>query len=251
MPRLHRFRPLPRQWRSGVLCHLWWYWRGGHLGHVDCGGAVIPVVATRTKSSSRGRSARRDDITVVTWNQLTSRDGLAGAVWRWRIEAVLLVALALCWGLLVQSIGTWPALAVVVTVLALVLGLPWSRRFVVARFWCLVTRHRIGVVFAEIRAVNRAGHRPAIVRVKPTPVGERVTLWCRPGISVEDFEDRTEDLASACWARQVQVSRHRHYAHVVTVEVSRRDPLAAAENVSPKLMDRLSSVPGKEAKTGD
>lgn len=197
-------------------------------------------------AGSRTRSPRRSDITVVTWNQFASRDGLAGAVWRWRIELALLMGLALGWGLLADAIGAWLALAVALAFVGLVFGLPWPRRFLVARFWCLVSRHRIGVVFAEIRAINRAGSRPAILRVRPTPVGERVTLWCRPGISVEDFENRTEDLAAVCWARQAQVHRHRHYAHLVTVEISRRDPLAATATVSAALLDRLPQTTSAE-----
>jgi hypothetical protein len=37
-----------------------------------------------------------------------------------------------------------------------------------------------------------------------------------------------EEIAAACWARTSRITRSVRFAHLVTIEIVRRDPLAAA-----------------------
>jgi hypothetical protein len=41
-----------------------------------------------------------------------------------------------------------------------------------------------------------------------------------------DFDSARQLLAAACWAQDVQVSRHARYAHLVALDVIRREPPA-------------------------
>jgi hypothetical protein len=149
--------------------------------------------------------------------------------WWWAAElvaAVLLVA-----GLLALVRVTHPAAAVaVVLAVAGAVGLVGPvRRRVVAWSWCVIARHRLRLCFAEfIRSANRMhpGCLPLILWARPTPAGERVWVWLRPGLDLDDLEGRTGKLAVACWAGEVRVVRaSARYAALVRVDVARRDPL--------------------------
>jgi hypothetical protein len=160
----------------------------------------------------------------------TSRS-LLGVAWRWRNE-ITGVFLAVCLlGHLEQHIGGTATWATFATVAVLVFVVGPLRRFVVGRFWCGLTRHRLFAVFNESRVFNRSGRFPLILRVARTPVGERALVWCRPGICAEDLEARVEDIRAACWSRDVRVTRSDRWSQLVAVEIVRRDPLAASESV--------------------
>jgi hypothetical protein len=93
--------------------------------------------------------------------------------------------------------------------------------------------------FIESRIHSRNGHLPLVTRVKPTKVGERVSVRCPAGVSIVDFEQREAMLAAACYARSARVSVDKARTHRVTVEIVRRDTLAQDERVVPTLLDRL------------
>jgi len=105
------------------------------------------------------------------------------------------------------------------------------RRRLVAWVWCAVVRHRLRLCFAEfIRSAVRVrpGSTPLILVARPTPAGERVWVWLRPGLELADLENRTGKLAVACWAGEVRVVRaSARYAALLRMDVTRRDPLAA------------------------
>ncbi len=188
------------------------------------------------------RAARRSrDLPLVDLRRQLVADtshSIAGVAWRWRNEAAGML-LGLClFGRLVEQIGraaAWWTMAGVLTVILLVAP---ARRFVVGRCWCAVTRHRLFAVFTESRVFNRSGRFPLILRVARTPVGERVVVWCRPGICAEDLEARVEDIRAACWSRDARVSRDERWSQLVSVEIVRRDPLAAGETVGSTLLPR-------------
>ena len=46
-----------------------------------------------------------------------------------------------------------------------------------------------------------------------------------PGLSLGDLENKVEGIASACWARDARIERHKSNASLVRVDVIRRDPL--------------------------
>jgi hypothetical protein len=70
-------------------------------------------------------------------------------------------------------------------------------------------------------------------------VGERALIWCRAGICAADFEAHTGEIAAACYARQARVEGNKRWAQLVTVDVVRRDTLAA-HTVIPPGVTRLS-----------
>ena len=60
-------------------------------------------------------------------------------------------------------------------------------------------------------------------------------MLCRAGISAEDFQDRTEELRAACYARDARVTRNRRWSHLVTIDIIRRDTLAAKNTITSPL----------------
>lgn len=112
-----------------------------------------------------------------------------------------------------------------------------SRRWLLAVFGCLLTRHRLRTALAELRLCSRAGRLPILLALLPTPVGERVWLCCPVGVAAEDIAEETERLRSACYARDVRVTRDRRYSALVVLEVVRRDPLASGQPVRCPLPD--------------
>jgi hypothetical protein len=83
--------------------------------------------------------------------------------------------------------------------------------------------------FAEIvRTPHRVtrGLLPLILLARPTPAGERVWVWLRPGLDLTDVETKTDKLAVACFASEVRVVRaSERFAALVRIDVARRDPL--------------------------
>ncbi|MFI7431869.1 hypothetical protein ACIBPB_33390 [Micromonospora sp. NPDC049836] len=149
--------------------------------------------------------------------------------WHWLPEIVLGLAAVYGWNALMQSTPMWGSLLVV----ALLVGLPAAigpvRRRVMAFIWCLVVRHRLRLCFAAFIATNRSGSLPLILPARPTPAGERVWVWLRPGLSLRDLEQdgQVQKLAVACWANEVRVMRaSRRYAALIRLDITRREPLA-------------------------
>jgi hypothetical protein len=83
--------------------------------------------------------------------------------------------------------------------------------------------------FAAFIAHNRQGTLPFILPARPTPAGERVWVWLRPGLSLADLEQpgQVQKLAVACWANEARVTRaSRKYAALIRIDITRREPLA-------------------------
>jgi hypothetical protein len=99
-----------------------------------------------------------------------------------------------------------------------------GRRFLADRAWCIMTPHRVRVGCVQTWIHSRSGRLPIILATRRRPLGERVYLWCRAGISPADFSAARGELAAACMAKEVQVSRHVRYAHLVALDVIRREP---------------------------
>ena len=119
-----------------------------------------------------------------------------------------------------------------VLVLALV---PWSRRFLAARFWCLFTRHRLQRVFWELRLHTRAGHLPWVLWTRPTTVGVRSWVLCPPGTCADDFRDSAKEIAAACGGREARVTASRRWSLLIVIDVLRRDLLAPGTTVRSRL----------------
>src|SRR6516225_2298831 len=103
----------------------------------------------------------------------------AGTLFRFRTELAALTAVTSGgWALAKTLTITWAVVILTATV-AVVTGLPWTRRFVLRRAWCVLSRHRIQKVCYETRMHTRSGRLPLVLRIHPTLVGERALVWCR------------------------------------------------------------------------
>jgi hypothetical protein len=159
----------------------------------------------------------------------------AGIAWRWRAELAIVATLAaVLWRLSILITITW-ALIVLAGLSAAVAAVPHSRRFITRRCWCVLARHRLHRLCWEARLHTRSGRLPLILWIRPTQVGERAWIWCRAGISAEDFQDHIGELRAACYARDARVTRHRRWSHLVTIDIIRRDHLAAANTIDSPL----------------
>jgi hypothetical protein len=151
---------------------------------------------------------------------------MAGALWRFRAEALTLITIGGGGWFLARAITLAGVLSVTIPLLTAGLIAPTTRRFAARRTWCVLSRHRLQKVFFETKMHTRSGRLPLILRICPTEVGERALIWCRAGICFEDFEAHTGEIAAACYARDARVERSRRWAQLVTVNIVRRDTLA-------------------------
>jgi hypothetical protein len=151
-------------------------------------------------------------------------------IWHWLPEILLSLAVVYGWTWLMSATPLWLALVLVVTGVGVPAAFPKSRYWVLAPLWCLIVRHRLRMCFAAFIATNRTGTLPLILLARPTPAGERVWVWLRPGLSIRDLEQdgQVQKLAVACWANEARVARASNkYAALVRVDITRREPLAA------------------------
>jgi hypothetical protein len=86
-------------------------------------------------------------------------------VWRWRTELTLavLAGAGYAWLPITTAIA-------VLAALALALVLPWSRRWLTARAWCVASRHRLQRLCFETRMHTRSG-APAADPLHPPDEG--------------------------------------------------------------------------------
>jgi hypothetical protein len=155
--------------------------------------------------------------------------------WWWTTEIILGVAVVYGWTALMQATSLTVSLVVVVLVVGVPAGVGPIRRRVRAIAWCVIVRHRLRVAFNEFIITNRHGSLPLILAARPTPAGERVWVWLRPGLALSDLEGRIDKLAVTCWADEVRVSLAGRKATLLRVDVTRRNPLA--EKVASPLPD--------------
>ncbi|HEX4816659.1 MAG TPA: hypothetical protein VFV66_28290 [Nonomuraea sp.] len=159
-------------------------------------------------------------------------------LWRARTELLLAAGLGLFALTLldVTQQGRWAPFALLAGAVSVPAATRTGRNWIVAHFWCVVSRHRLYRVCLETTMHTRAGRIPLVLWITPTRTGEKALIMTRAGISAEEFEAYGAEIAAACWARSVNVYRHRSRAHLVIVEIVRRDEVPGA--ASPGL-DRL------------
>ncbi|WP_406075676.1 hypothetical protein [Micromonospora sp. NBC_01638] len=149
-------------------------------------------------------------------------------LWWWTPETILGALLLTAW---VQLANHTPTL-VTLLVVALVVGVPAAirpvRRQVKAWTWCLVVRHRLRVCFAQFIIANQSGSLPLILWARPTPIGERVWVYLRPGLSAKDLEGRLDKIAVTCHASTVLIERaSENNAAYLRFDIKRREVLTA------------------------
>ncbi|WBC02674.1 hypothetical protein [Micromonospora sp. WMMA1976] len=149
-------------------------------------------------------------------------------LWWWTPEIGITMLLGTCWVQLVNHTSTPVTLIVVALVVGVPAAVPVSRRSLMAWTWCLVVRHRLRVCFAQFIIANQSGSLPLILWAKPTPVGERVWVYLRPGLSLADLEGRLDRIAVACHASTALIERasDRNAAYL-RFDIKRREVLTA------------------------
>jgi hypothetical protein len=160
----------------------------------------------------------------------------AGSLWRWRTELALTAATVAGYLQLAAAITAIWALITIAGTLTAALAVPHSRRFLTARAWCLISRHRLQRVCFETRMHTRAGRLPLILWIRPTKVGERAHILCRAGISFDDFEAYKSEIGAACYAREARVIRDKKWSQLVTVDIIRHDPLTASQIIPSRVI---------------
>jgi hypothetical protein len=167
----------------------------------------------------------------------------AGIAWRWRTELLVLTGLAVVfWRLDTWTNAIWAA--VILAALAVVfLAVPHSRRFITRRFWCVLARHRLQRLCYEARLHTRSGRLPLVLWTRPTKVGERTWVLCRAGICAEDFQAHIGELRAACYARDARVTRNTRWSQLVTIDIIRRDTLAARHTIASPLARLTAHYP--------
>ena len=162
-------------------------------------------------------------------------------IWWWLGELAAAAVITVVWSLL----ATHTPLAVRATVVAAIVAallIPAVRRPIVALGWCFVVRHRLRTCFAQFIVANQSGSLPLILAARPTPVGERVWIYLRPGLSVNELQCRVDKIAVACHASTVIIDRaSSRTAAFVRVDIKRRDVLGGV--VGTPLSNHLSHSP--------
>lgn len=173
-------------------------------------------------------------------------------VWWWLPEITLAAVAVVGWTVLAHHTTLPVRLAVVALVVGVPALVPAVRRRLVAVAWCLVVRHRLRVCFAQFLIRNRAGTLPLILWARPTPVGERVWIYLRPGLSEADLQNNLDKIAVACHASAVVVERARDggRAAYLRVDIKRRDVLTGkVGSPLPGLVDPHAPAVGRDTAT--
>jgi hypothetical protein len=193
----------------------------------------------------RGRGSAMEAVETLTRPSQSLPVVIALCLWRWRWELLTLATItyiAVVHGTEIVSFFN-DTVPVWFTIVLVVLAAGWlvvdnpARRFARNRVWCVITRHRVRACLTEMRTLNWSGNLPFILGCFATKTGQVVWLWMRPGLSAEDLDNKSETLASACWARSAVITRSQRNAALVRIDIDRRDPLSKKHIVSPLLND--------------
>lgn len=147
-------------------------------------------------------------------------------IWWWLPEIILAFGLVYGWIALARATSLPVRLLVVALVVGVPAGIPAVRRRLVAIAWCVIVRHRLRVCFAQFIRANASGSLPLILLARPTPVGERVWVYLRPGLSYADLNSRLEKIAVACHAASVVVEKaSEKNSALLRIDIKRREVL--------------------------
>ena len=141
-------------------------------------------------------------------------------LWRWRWEVAIFVGLPAGLSVLMIRFG-WAWGLAFLGIAAILSAWPQTRNWLIAHVRCIITAHRVRTGCAQAWIQTRSGKLPIILRTTPRPHGERVYIWCRAGICLEDFEAARDILLSACWASDIYATSSARHSHIVIMEVIR------------------------------
>jgi hypothetical protein len=153
-------------------------------------------------------------------------------LWWWTPEISAAMALVYGWIALANATPAWLTLAVMAPVVGIPAAVPAIRRRVTALAWCFIVRHRLRVCFSQFIIANKSGSLPLILWARPTPVGERVWVYLRPGLSLKKLQDRLDEIAVTCHADSalVDLASNSGKAAYLRFDIKRREVLTAKVN---------------------
>jgi hypothetical protein len=125
----------------------------------------------------------------------------------WTPEIGAALTLVYGWLALADATPAWLTLAITAPLIGVPAAVPAIRKWVVAIAWCFIVRHRLRVCFSQFIIANRSGSLPLILWARPTPVGERVWVYLRPGLSLSRLQQRLDEITVACHADSVLADR--------------------------------------------
>jgi hypothetical protein len=146
--------------------------------------------------------------------------GAVAAVWRWRLELLLVLVPLLAWQELSDEVGPSAASMVLALAVAIVLAPSSSRGALVRWLQAARVRRRWRRAWLDV-GLPRVTAR----RVRQVPAGELVRIRCSRGSSIPHVEKHAEQLAACLGAREVRVWRDRKHAAWGDALLVRRDPL--------------------------
>lgn len=215
----------------------------GLLSATVAAGRYHPIVALFVGALIGLAVALPVSAVVVAWP-------VVRVIWWWAPEIGIASGLVVGWVELADHTTVPYRFGVVALVVGVPAAVPVVRRRIVAVAWCLISRHRIRTCFAEFIITNRTGSLPLILWARPIPVGERVWVWLRPGLSLADLQTRLDKIAAACWASTVTVERaSESNSAFVCLDIKRRDALTGT--VPSPLLELVepATVPATERDT--
>lgn len=154
------------------------------------------------------------------------RAALPVRLWRWRTEILLLAGLVALAVLLLGELRRgvwWPPALIAGALLGLTTTRP-GRDWIVMRFWCVFSRHRLRRLFAELPLHTRTGRLPLVLWITPTAEGEKALVMCRAGVSADAFAAFAPEFEAACSAMRVRFAKHLRHPQLVMIEIVRRPP---------------------------
>ena len=180
-----------------------------------------PVLAVLAGSAIGLVAAMLATVAIITWP-------VVRAIWWWSAEISTGLGLTGGWIWLSDHTTVPYRIAIALAAGGIPAAIPPVRRRITAWAWCVITRHRVRTCFTEFIITNRTGTLPLILWTRPTPVGERVWLWLRPGLSLDDIQDRLDLIAVACWASAAtaEAASEANSARI-RLDIKRRDALTA------------------------
>jgi hypothetical protein len=155
-------------------------------------------------------------------------------LWWWSLEIGLGLTLTYGWVALANATPAAVTLAILAPLVGVPAAVPPVRRRIVALAWCVIVRHRLRVCFSQFIIANRSGSLPLILWARPTPVGERVWVYLRPGLSLSRLQSRLDEIAVTCHATSavVELASASKKAAFLRFDIKRREVLNHKVNSS-------------------
>jgi hypothetical protein len=173
-------------------------------------------------------------------------------LWWWLPEIGAGMALVYGWIALANATPAAVTFAVMAPLVGIPAAVPAVRRRVTAIAWCFIVRHRLRVCFSQFIIANKSGSLPLILWARPTPVGERVWVYLRPGLSLSRLQSRLDEIAVTCHASSVlvELASESKKAAFLRFDIKRREVLTAkVSSPLPGVIDTDDMPPAYTAPT--